>query len=120
MLSLKKIKEKLKIETVELKEFKNLIKNKQRNKDSVWEDMYNLNIKQENYRYLNIAYTLIKKTQKIELLNYTNKELFELVKEFKIENKWNKFKNYYSYYSIPLNISLLKEKLEYIIKYGEI
>lgn len=118
------IKNELKELSIKIKSLKIEFKNLQRKKQFSYKVCLELIELQNQYRYSNIAYTLIKKTKRIDLLNLLGNELLDLILLLKIETNYNKNKlqeyGYNFLYNKEKNIrttikyEILKKELERI------
>lgn len=118
------IKNELKELSIKIKSLKIEFKDLQRKKQFSYRLSVELIDFQNQYRYSNIAYTLIKKTKKEDLLNLLGHNLLDIILLLKIETNYNKNKlEQYGYnflYNKEENIrstikyDLLKKELERI------
>lgn len=118
------IKNEIKELSIKIKSLKLEFKDLQRKKQFSYRISVELIKLQNQYRYSNIAYTLIKKTKREDLLNLLGHEFLDLILLLKIETKYNKNKleeyGYNFLYNKEKNIrstikyDLLKKELERI------
>lgn len=118
------IKNEIKELSIKIKSLKLEFKDLQRKKQFSYRLSVELIDFQNQYRYSNIAYTLIKKTKKEDLLNLLGHNLLDIILLLKIETNYNKNKlEQYGYnflYNKEENIrstikyDLLKKELERI------
>lgn len=118
------IKNEIKELSIKIKSLKLEFKDLQRKKQFSYRISVKLIELQNQYRYSNIAYTLIKKTKREDLINRLGHDLLDLILLLKIETNYNKNKlEQYGYnflYNKEENIrstikyDLLKKELERI------